>query len=328
MRFDGGPTAANRARPRALLPVGAAVVVAALTGAALLGPTVHHWDGVVVTPSPARPTAFSIQALLTQLADNTVSEIVVADGTYVVPDASSRAGQQSGLWIDARFASRTNPVLVRAETTGGVTLSGGGASGWSALDFRDGVHDMTWQGFHFAYGDPTQTGVIVFGQNGSVTPAAPYRITLLDMTVDETVTSAEPPGVSGDHAVYFSRAQGRGPHDILIDGLTVNARTSGLDSAIHFYGSRPGQPNADTVTIRHLTVSGTDQAITLWDPTLSGITVEDSVITGASAFAVRYEGGVGVTIRDVVSTGSGRGGFYSSLGASPPGVAFSDSDLR
>jgi hypothetical protein len=280
------------------------------------------------TLAPAEPTVTSVAGLLAQLADNRVTEIVVANGTYVVPDASSITGQKSGLWIDARFAGRTNPVLVRAETLGGVTFSGGGATGWSALDFRDGVHDMTWQGFHFADGEPTQTGVIVFGQNGSVTPLPPYRITLLDITVDESVTSDNPVGMSGDHAVYFSRAQDRGPHDIVIDRLTVHAATSGLDSAVHFYGSQPGQPNADTVAVRHLTVYGTDQAVILWDPTLRGITVSDSTITGAKATAVRYEGGTEITLADVVSTGSGQGGFYSTVGANPPGVTFTDCDLH
>jgi hypothetical protein len=310
-----------------VLRFGVVVGAAALIAVILTRPEALRLEHVALTPR-ATPTAFSVADLLRQLADNAVTEIVVADGTYVVPDASSAAGQQSGLWIDARFAGRTSPVLVRAETVGGVTFSGGGATGWNALSFRDGVHDMTWQGFHFADGDPTQTGVVVFGQNGSVTPLPPYRITLLDLTVDETVTSANPPGVSGDHAVYFSRALGRGPHDIVIDRLTVHAATSGLDSAVHFYGSQPGQPNADTVAIRHLTVYGTDQAVILWDPTLSGITVSDSTITGASQFAVRYEGGTGIMLRDDLSTGSGKHGFYSSLGSSPPGLTFADCDLR
>jgi len=276
----------------------------------------------------AVPTVTSVVGLLAQLADNSVTEIVVADGTYVVPSADSSVGQKTGLWIDGRFAARTNPVLVRAQTPGGVVFSGGGASDWTALAFRDGVHDQTWQGFRFADGDPTQTGVIVFGQSGSVTPLPPYRITLLGLTIDESVVSANPPGQSGDHAVYFSRAQGRGPHDIVIDGLTVHAATSGLDSAIHFYGSQPGQPNADTVAIRHLTVEGTDQAVILWDPTLAGISITDSAITGAKQFAVRYEGGTGILLSDVVSTGSGQRGLYSTLGPNPPGVTLTDCDLH
>jgi hypothetical protein len=282
------------------------------------------------TPTPATSSVrvTSIPALLTALANNAVTEIVVANGTYVVPAASSSAGQISGLWIDHRFSSRTNPVLVRAEMTGGVTISGGGATGWIGIAFRDGVHDQTWQGFHFADADPTQTGVIVFGQSGSVIPIAPYNITLRDMTIDETITSANPLGVSGDHAVYFSAALTPGPHDILIDGLTVNAATSGLDTALHFYHSAAGAPGANNVTVRNMRVTGTDQAIVFWGATIYGIVIEDSTITNARQFAVRYEGGGTLTLRRVTSTGSGQVGFYSSLGPNPPAVTFDSDSFR
>ena len=280
-----------------------------------------------VTPRSAGPTVSSISDLRRTLADDSVTDITVANGMYVVPDASSIAGQVSGLWIDQRFAARTHSVLVHAETTGGVTFSGGGATGWIGLAFRDGVHDQTWQGFRFADAEPTQTGAIVFGQSGSVTPIAPHNITLRDITIEETITSDNPPGMSGDHAVYFSKALTPGVHDILIDGLTVNAATSGLDSAIHFYGSAAGAPNANNVTIRHLNVTGTDQAVIFWDPTIHDIVVEDATITGAKQFAVRYELGGDVTLRRVSSTGSGRYGFYSSLGANPSGVTLDGDDL-
>ena len=113
-------------------------------------------------------------------------------------------------------------------------------------------------------------------------------------------------------------------HDILIDRLTVKAATSGLDSAIHFFHSAAGTPNANNVTIRHLNVTGIDQAVILWDPTLYDIVVEDSAITGASRYAVRYgESGSGIVVRRVTSTGSVLAGFYSSRGSNPPGVTSS-----
>ena len=283
------------------------------------------------TPAPASPSVrvTSVAALLDKLADNSVTEIVVANGTYVVPNASSSAGQTGGLWIDQRFAGRSSPVLVRAETIGGVTFSGGGTTNWVGIAFRDGVHDQTWQGFRFANAEPTSTGVIVFGQSGSVTPVPPHHITLLDITVEESITSDNPVGTVLDHAVYFSKAQAPGVHDILIDRLTVKAATSGLDSAIHFFHSAAGTPNANNVTIRHLNVTGTDQAVILWDPTLYDIVVEDSAITGASRYAVRYEEpGSGIVVRRVTSTGSVLAGFYSSRGSNPPGVTFVDSSLR
>ena len=295
-------------------------------------PTATPSPTPTVPPTPtSTPTVTirvtSIAALLTALADNTVTEIVVSNGTYVVPDAASH--QSTGLWIDQRFAGRTNPVLVRSETIGGVTFSGGGATGWSALDFRDGVHDQTWQGFRFANGEPTQTGVIVFGQNGSVVPVAPYHITLRDITFEESVTSDNPYGMSGDHAIYFSKALTPGVHDIVIDGLTVNASTSGLDSALHFWGSSSGAPNANNVTIRRMVVKGTDQAIILWDATLHDVLIDGATITGASQFAVRYEEpGQRLVIENSTSTGSGQAGFFSYEGANPPGLTFTNDDLR
>ena len=78
------------------------------------------------TPAPAGPSVrvTSVAALLTALADNTVTEIVVANGTYRVSPASSKAS--NSLWIGSRYASRTRAVTVRAETRGGVTFDGGG----------------------------------------------------------------------------------------------------------------------------------------------------------------------------------------------------------
>jgi hypothetical protein len=209
---------------------------------------------------------------------------------------------------------------VRAETTGGVTFSGGGATGWVGLAFRDGVHDQTWQGFRFANAEPTQTGVIVFGQSGSVVPVPPHHITLRDITIAGSITSTNPG--SGDHGIYFSKALTPGVHDILIDGYTVDG-SGGVNTAVTFYHSAAGEPNANNVTIRRMTVTGTRQAVEFWDATLKNIVVEDSTINGALETAVRYEIGGTVTLRRVTSTGSGLFGFYSSLGPNPPGVTVS-----
>ncbi len=115
------------------------------------------WTSVRVT---------SIPALLTALADDTVTEIVVANGTYRVSPAATK--QADSLWIGARFADRTRPVIVRAETTGGVTFDGGGAGYFGGITLRGGAHHQTWQGFVFANGEPTETGVIVFGGYGEL----------------------------------------------------------------------------------------------------------------------------------------------------------------
>ena len=255
------------------------------------GPHADAHAGADPGAAPASGTSVrvtSISALLTALADNAVTDIVVANGTYGV--RRHRRRLQIELAVDrARFAGRTNPVTVRAETRGGVTFDGGGANTFGGITFHSGAHDQTWDGFVFANAEPTQTGVIVLGQSGSTSLAPPHHITLLDLTVEATITSDNPIGMSGDHAVYFSKALTPGIHDILIDRLTVNAATSGLDSAIHFYHSAAGAPNANNVTIRHMTDTGTDQSVILWDQTLHDIVIEDSTITGALRYAVRYE---------------------------------------
>jgi hypothetical protein len=264
----------------------------------------------------------SIPALLTALANNSVDEIVVADGRYRVSGASAQ--RSDSLWVNSRFAARTRPIVVRAETTGGVTFDGGGATYFIGLAFNGGAHDQTWQGFRFANGAPTQTGVITFGWSGGTSMGAgPHHITLRDITIERTITSTY--AGSGDHSVYFSQSVG-GAHDILIDGLTVDG-AGGVNTALTFYHSAPGEPNAWNVTVRRLNVTGTRQAIEIWDETVRNLVIEDSSISGALSYAVRYEHGE-VTLRRVTSANSGQAGFYSSQGANPPGVTFIDCTLR
>jgi len=258
----------------------------------------------------------SIAALLTALADNSVDEIVVADGTYHVSPASLQ--HADSLWIGAKFAGRTRPVTVMAQTTGGVTFDGGGETYFGGLSFEAGAHDQTWQGFVFAHGTPTQTGVITFG--GYAGMVAPYNITLRDITIAGTITSTY--AGSEDQSIYFSEAVG-GPHDILIDGYTVNG-AGGVNTALTFYHSDAADKNAWNVTVKNMAVTGTYEAVELWDPTAHDILIEDSTITNARNVAVRYEQGTGITLTDITSTGSGsEQGFYSSQGATPAGVTFS-----
>ena len=107
------------------------------------------------TPSPTTGTSVrvtTIPALLNALDDNAVTDIVVANGTYRVSTASSQ--QSTSLWIGARYADRTNPVTVRAETRGGVTFDGGGSSYFGGISFQSGAHHQTWDGFNFVNGTP------------------------------------------------------------------------------------------------------------------------------------------------------------------------------
>jgi hypothetical protein len=261
----------------------------------------------------------SIPALLTALADDAVTEIVVANGRYYVAGAASK--QSSSLWIGARYASRTRPVLVRAETTGGVIFDGANASYLGGISFQEGAHHQTWQGFTFANGSPKESGVIMFG--GYAGSPGAHHITLRDITIDKSVTDVTTMG----YAVYFSHAVG-GPHDLLIEDFTVDNSTGGLGAALHFYHSDAANRNAWNVLVRRMKVIGTDQfAIVVWDKTAE-VVVEDSTITGAKGTAVRFEQPGKLTLRRVTSTGSATGGFYSSLGANPPGVTFDNVSLR
>jgi hypothetical protein len=283
------------------------------------------------TPTPA-PTSTpgtsvrvgSVAALLSALADNSVTDITVADGTYHVSPAS--AGASDSLWIGARYAGRTRPVTVRAETRGGVTFDGGGALYFGGISFEEGAHDQTWDGFNFADGQATSTGVITFGgYRGSL---GPYGITLRNISVLGSCTGVSSgPDAGLDHAIYISEAVG-GPRDLVLDNISVDG-SGYLTSAIHFYHSEPGNPNASNVTITNLTVTATTEAVVLWDTTLRNITIDGATITNARSIAVRYEGPAsGITLSNITSTGSGQVGFYSTLGSNPPGVTFSNDSFN
>ena len=271
----------------------------------------------------------SIPALLRTLADNTVDQIVVANGTYKISAAPRQAS--NSLWIGSRFASRTRAVTVRAETIGGVTFTaGGGALG--GISFNSGAHDQTWDGFHFANGTVNQTGVIVFG--GYAGKKAPYAITLRRITIDHTVHRVN--NGTTDHAVYFSYALDTW-RNIYLDGLTVRASdTRGLASAIHMdHGYAADAPNvpAHSVTVRNLTFFGNSgaagqNAIILWQPPIRNWLFLGATIVNAGGQAARFEsrGASNVVFRNIVSRNSH--GFYSSLGNPPPGVTFSNNSWR
>ena len=181
----------------------------------------------------------SIAGLLDTLADDSVTDIVVANGTYRVSAASSQASDS--LWIGVRYASRTRPVTVRAETRCGVTFDGGGAN-MGGLTFTGGAHHQTWDGFNFANGVTNQTGVIVFG--GYAGQNAPHDITLRNITVLASCHRAAAANTTTDHAVYFSYALDTWG-GILIDNLTVEATdAAALSSGIHMdHGYTSDAPN-------------------------------------------------------------------------------------
>lgn len=317
-----------------LAAAGVVAVVAVLAGLIVMprnnaGPT----PVPTLPPAPsAAPTAAgasvrvaSIPDLLAALANDANTEIVVADGTYRV----SAAGLQEpdSLWIGAAFAGRTRPVTVRAETIGGVTIDGAGAPYFGGISFNDGAHDQTWDGFVFANGTPTQTGVVTFGGHSGMQAA--HHITLRNLRFLDSLTGSATNllAPTTDHAIYVSKAAG-GPHDLVFEDITVDGH-GGLASAIQFYSHDEISPNAWNVWIRRLTVTGTQQAIIIWDSTLHDIVVDTATVTGALSHGVRYEDpGKDIFLANVTTVGSGEQGFHSSLGNAPPGLVFVDSSFQ
>ena len=285
-------------------------------------------SGPTPTPGPVVVQVSSIAGLLKALADDRTDEIVVANGTYHVSPSSDVAADS--LWIDGRFARRTNPVLVRAETNGGVTFDGsGGGDGYGGLSFEDGAHDQTWDGFNFANMTAAKSGIVEIG--GYTPKRAPHDITLRNITVARSCAgsarSASSPAL--DHAFYIANALNPGPHDLLFENITVDGR-GGLASAFQFFHSSSKAPNATNVIVNGLRVTGTQQGLILWDPTLHDITFEDVIINGAITYAVRYEtvGSTDILLSNVTSRRSGFAGFRSSQGSHPGGVTFENVSLR
>ena len=280
----------------------------------------------MTSPAPgASVRVTSIDALLSTLADDAVGDIVVANGTYHISAASSHAADS--LYIGSRFAGRSRPVTVRAETIGGVTFDGGGGTGYMGMAFEQGAHDQTWDGFNFAnmVGTPIEFG--------GFTPSAPaHHITLRHITLKSTCLRASASS-NQEQGIYFSNAAGSGPHDILLEDVKVDGTNSNsVWSAIHAYHGDAANPPASRVTIRRLKVTGTTNGIVLWNDTAiqHDWLIEDSTISGARDTAIRFEsvGAQNIVFDAITSTGSGTRGFYSSLGSNPPGVTFIGDSLH
>ena len=126
-----------------------------------------------------------------------------------------------------------------------------------------------------------------------------------------------PRGVHGPGRVRRSARHHR--HNLNVHG------EGGLATAFHFFhGADNGGYNAYNVLVSNLTVTGTQQAFLIWEPTVHNVTLDGATISGAKAYAIRYET-IGSTlpsnivVRNVTSTSSGYRGFYSSLGADAAG---------
>ena len=254
---------------------------------------------------------------------------MVADGTY--PVSPSGQLKSDSLWIGRDpIALRTRPITVRAETIGGVTFDGSGATGaFGGLSFEDGAHDQTWDGFRFANMTAQSTGIIEVG--GYLPRRPPYNITIRNMTITSTCTgrATTANGSTWDHGVYLAHAVGVGPHDILIENLTVDGRGD-LASAVHFDHGDAANPAAWNVTVRGLHVVGTQSAIIPWVDGLHDIVFDGATISDTRAHGVLFEsnGASRIVFKNITTVRSGRSGFYSSMGANPPGVTFSTNSFQ
>ncbi len=184
---------------------------------------------------------------------------------------------------------------------------------------------------HSRQGDLDRCGhVRGFGGSAYEAPG-PHHIRLRHFTIDRTCvgSATTASGNTVDHAIYISQALGTGPHNLLLADINVDGR-GGLASALHFAHGDSTHPNASRVTVRRLTVTGTQQAVILWTVRLRNIVFDTARISNALNVAVRYEAdGSGITFRNITSTGSGSGkGFYSSQGRHPSGVTFSGNSFR
>lgn len=270
----------------------------------------------------------SIAALKTALADNTVDEIVVANGTYHVSPSNQTLADS--LWIGGNaYANRTRPITVRAATIGGVTFDGSGASGYGGLSFEDGAHDQTWDGFNFANMTANQSGIIEFG--GYMPRRTVHHLTIRNIRILGTCRgrATTSSGNTTEHAIYFAHAVGVGPHDLLAEDISVDG-SGFLASAIHGDHGDALNPPSWNVTVRRLHVVKTQQAIILWYPAFRNWTIDTADITGALAYAVRYEavGATGITFANITSTGSGVQGFASNQGPAPANVTFVNDSLH
>lgn len=261
-------------------------------------------------PPPPPPTqiikpARSVADILALLADHTVDVIEVENRTYSIPGAPSAGG----LFLDKRFAGRPKPVIVRPQTPFGVTFDGGGRGYWNATQFQ-GADWITWDGFVYANGSPTSTGVIVFGGYGNDGNPGSHHIVIPRIRFLPSIKGVIPK----DHLFYFSATDNAfdGPHDISVSGVEADVRGSGLMSLFNF--GKNGYKNAHDVTIRNVSGRGLNTAIVVWEGDPKRVTFEDVTLTDNVRFGVRYENygpGQDMTFRRV-RTESGEQGWLSS----------------
>lgn len=252
----------------------------------------------------------SIASLKTAAADNNIDEIVLADGTYSIANATSEL--TTSLFFGSSFASRTRPLTIRAATTGGVTFDGGGST--NGLAVVEGAHDITFDGFKFANWAPVSSGVVY--------ASAAYNLSFKNLTLLGTCLGSVFSGSALDHGFYLSLAASPGLHDILIEDCTVTPpadTTRLLHSAVQVYGS--GSEAAYNVTVRRLTARARNGLI-IWGTGIHDCLFDGCTFTSCTDFGARQQyANAGMSYTNCTSTGSGIQGFYNGGTASPDSAA-------
>ena len=99
-----------------IIGVALALGVVALADRAIQHPPTSQSDEgrPTRTPVPGLKSVLvaSVVGLKAALADDSVDDIVVADGTYHISESADETG--NSLWIGSAYARRTRPVTVRA----------------------------------------------------------------------------------------------------------------------------------------------------------------------------------------------------------------------
>ena len=82
--------------------------------------------------------------------------------------------------------------------------------------------------------------------------------------------------------------------------------------------------------MRGLHVTGTQSAIIPWVDGLHDITIDGADIADVKAYGVQFEsnGASRIVLKNITTVRSGRQGFYSSMGANPPGVTLTDNSFN
>jgi hypothetical protein len=159
-------------------------------------------------------------------------------------------------------------------------------------------------------------------------PSSDYQNPVVDWVQPTVVARAD--GSATVHVQYTCYGGNEGTHVYIgvKQGPEVNATDhTSSQYAQTFYSTNR---NAWNVTVKRLHVTGTQQAIIMWDPTLRTFRFDGADITNALSHAVRHEakGASGIVYANITSTGSGVRGFYSSMGSKPSGVTFSNNSFR